>query len=85
MSDVLHEPNIVYYCLIIPNKFWDTMRRLKMLRGTQTKMYVLNVHCDILHTLLSICVNNSNVTFETNNVQMTMNHILITNNKIVNI
>jgi hypothetical protein len=35
MSDVIHYPNTCNYCLAMPNMFWVTMQKLKMLRGSQ--------------------------------------------------
>ena len=42
--------------------------KLRMLIGLQTKMYVLNVDCHILHTLHTMCINKSYVTVTTDNI-----------------
>ncbi len=44
------------------------MQKLKTLRGLQTKMYILNVHCDILHTFHTMCINKSYVTVTIGNI-----------------
>ena len=44
------------------------MQKLKTLRGLQTKTYVLNVHCDILHKFHTMCINKSNVTVTTDKI-----------------